>query len=70
VLKDFNFESLYTQIKPLAFSPTNFFANKYNYAIVNIQTKNWAPVLSGLEKSWNTINPSTPFTYTFLNQDR
>ena len=69
VVKDFNFESLYNTIKPLAFSPTNFFANKYNYAIVNVQTNNWAKVLSGLEKSWNTINPSTPFTYSFLDQD-
>jgi putative ABC transport system permease protein len=69
VVKDFNFESLYNPIKPLAFSPTNFFGNKYNFAIVNVHTKNWTPVLSGLEKSWNTINPSTPFTYTFLDQD-
>jgi putative ABC transport system permease protein len=69
VVKDFNFESLYNHIKPLAFSPTNFFANKYNYAIVNIQTGNWASALAGLEKSWNTINPSTPFTFSFLDQD-
>jgi putative ABC transport system permease protein len=69
VVKDFNFESLYNPIKPLAFSPTNFFANKYNYAIVSIRTNNWASVLSDLEKSWNTINASTPFTYTFLDED-
>jgi len=69
VVKDFNFESLYNPIKPLAFSPTNFFANKYNYAIVSIRTDSWASALSGLEKSWNTINPSTPFTYSFLDQD-
>ena len=69
VVRDFNFESLYNPIKPLAFSPTNFFANKYNYAILRVQTNNWAAVLSGLEKSWNTINPSTPFTYSFLDQD-
>jgi putative ABC transport system permease protein len=69
VVRDFNFESLYNPIRPLAFSPTNFFAKKYNYAIVSIQTNNWAAVLSGLEKSWNTINASTPFTYTFLDQD-
>ncbi len=69
VVRDFNFESLYNPIRPLGFSPTNFFANKYNYAIVNIQTNNWAPVLSGLEKSWNIINSSTPFTYSFLDQD-
>jgi putative ABC transport system permease protein len=69
VVRDFNFESLYNPIKPLAFSPTNFFANKYNYAIVRVQTNSWAAVLSDLEKSWNTINPSTPFSYSFLDQD-
>jgi len=69
VVKDFNFESLYNPIKPLGFSVTNFFANKYNYAIVNIQTKNLGETLSGIEKAWNKINPTFPFTYSFLDQD-
>ncbi len=69
VVKDFNFESLYNSIKPLAFSVNNFFANKYNYAIVNIQPKDLGTVLSRIEKSWNKINPAVPFTYSFLDQD-
>ncbi len=69
VVKNFNFESLHHAIRPMAFSATNFFANKYNYAIVNMQTKNWATALTAIEKSWNKINPSTPFTYSFLDQD-
>jgi putative ABC transport system permease protein len=69
VVKNFNFESLHHPIRPMAFSATNFFANKYNYAIVNVQTKNWREALSGIEKMWNKINPSSPFTYSFLDQD-
>jgi putative ABC transport system permease protein len=69
VVKDFNFESLYNPIKPLAFSVSNFFANKYNYAIVNIRANNPGTVLSDIEKDWNRINPAVPFTYSFLDQD-
>ena len=69
VVKNFNFESLHHAIKPMAFAATNFFANKYNYAIVSMQSENWGKALSGIEKSWNKINPSTPFTFSFLDQD-
>ncbi len=69
IVKDFNFESLHNPIKPLAFAATNFFGNKYTYAILRVQTNNWGQALAGIEKTWNKINPSTPFTYSFLEKD-
>ena len=69
IVKDFNFESLHNPIKPLAFSATNFFANKYNYAILRVQTNNWGQALTGIEKTWDKINPATPFSYSFLEKD-
>jgi len=69
VVKDFNFESLHTAIKPLGFSINGFFANSSNYTIVRLQTSNYAQTLKAVERAWNRINPSAPFEYSFLDQD-
>jgi len=69
VVKDFNYESLHTAIKPLGFSINVFFANSSNYTIARLQAGNYAQTLKAVEKTWNKINPSAPFEYSFLDQD-
>ncbi|MBN9379918.1 MAG: ABC transporter permease [Chitinophagaceae bacterium] len=70
VIRDFNFESLHTNIKPLAFTANSHFADdKYKYAIVRLQTHDYSRALASMEKIWNKINPATPFEYSFLDQD-
>ncbi|HEY8970238.1 MAG TPA: ABC transporter permease [Puia sp.] len=69
VVRDFNFESLHTAIKPLGFSINPFFANSANYTIVRLQTGNYGQALQAVERTWNKINPSAPFEYSFLDQD-
>jgi len=69
VIKDFNFESLHNPIKPLGFSVNNFFANKYNYTIIGLQTAEYTRALKAIEKAWTKINPNAPFEYSFLDQD-
>ncbi|HVU53634.1 MAG TPA: ABC transporter permease [Puia sp.] len=69
VVKDFNFESLHTAIKPLGFTINGFFANPSNYTIVRLQTGNYTQALKDVERIWNKINPSAPFEYSFLDQD-
>ncbi|MEO5562624.1 MAG: ABC transporter permease [Chitinophagaceae bacterium] len=68
VVKDFNYESLHTTIKPFGFT-TTFFAVKYNYAIATVSTKDYAGLLKNLGKVWSKISPNTPFIYSFLDQD-
>jgi putative ABC transport system permease protein len=69
IVQDFNFESLQNPITPLAFFSHNFFGNKYAYLIAKIQTADIRSALAYMKDSWNKINPSTPFSYSFLDQD-
>ncbi len=68
VVKDFNFESLHNQIQPCGFT-TSVFANRYGYVIVSLNTNNYAGSLKKIKDTWATLNPSTPFEYSFLDQD-
>jgi putative ABC transport system permease protein len=69
VVKDFNFESLHNPIRPLGFSVNNFFANKYNYTIIGLQSTGYSRTLAAIEKAWTKVNPNAPFEYSFLDQD-
>jgi putative ABC transport system permease protein len=68
VVRDFNFEGLQYAVKPIAFS-TGFFASKYNYAIVDFRTGNYQALITKMEKLWGRLNPSSPFEFSFLDQD-
>lgn len=65
VVKDYHFESLHKTIRPFAFVPTQ----KPPYLIAKIQADQMADVLTFIEASWKNINPATPFSYSFLDQD-
>ncbi|HVV04566.1 MAG TPA: FtsX-like permease family protein, partial [Puia sp.] len=69
VVRNFNYESLQTSIKPLGFTVNGFFANSSNYTIVRLQTGDYAQALKAIEQTWNKVNPSAPFEYSFLDQD-
>ncbi len=68
VVKDFNFESLHSEIKPHGFT-SEMFGNKYGYLIASLNTTNYSRIVSDIEKAWTKLNPSTPFVYSFLDQD-
>jgi putative ABC transport system permease protein len=67
VVKDFNFESLYSPIKPLAFTTT--FGNKHSYFIASLNTADYSSVVGELGAAWKKVNPSLPFVYSFLDKD-
>ncbi len=68
VVKDFNFESLHSGIKPFIFS-TGFLADKYSFLIASFATADYKVLIAGLAKTWYKINPNIPFEYSFLDQD-
>ncbi len=68
VVKNFNFESLHTDIKPCGFT-TGSFANQYGYIIASVNTNNYPQLIKDVEKSWNKLNAGTPFLYSFIDQD-
>lgn len=67
VVKNFNFESLHSTIKPFGFN--TYFGDRYNYAIANVSTTDYTSLLEATESVWKRINPSTPFMYSFLDKD-
>ncbi|QHT70434.1 FtsX-like permease family protein [Rhodocytophaga rosea] len=64
VIKDFNYESLYEPIRPMAFMLEE--PGWFGYAVVNAKTENWQNLLASVEQSWKKHNQSLPFEYAFL----
>jgi putative ABC transport system permease protein len=67
VVKDFNFESLYNPIKPLAFTTT--LGSKHSYLIASLTSGNYPTLLGKVASAWRKVNPGLPFTYSFLDKD-
>lgn len=64
VVKDFNFESLKTEVRPLVIS----FTKVSRYLLVRY-TGNPEVVISSIRELWNQQATGSPFEYTFLDQD-
>jgi putative ABC transport system permease protein len=69
IVRDFNFESLANPIKALGFTNLDFFGDKYSYLVAKIQTADLATAISYVRETWNKLNPSAPFSYSFIDQD-
>ncbi len=68
VMKDFNFNSLHEEIKPLLL----MFNDKDSYLsniIVNADPQNYKPFLGKLESMWKDYFPGVPFEYSFLDDE-
>ncbi|WP_373493402.1 ABC transporter permease [Aquiflexum sp.] len=65
VVRDFHFESLHKNIKPLAFPYTG----QPPFLVAKVETERMADLISFVEQTWKSVNPTTPFAYSFLDQD-
>ena len=65
VHKDYNNNSLKTDIDPMI----SYLDVYPDYAILDVQTNNYASFFANTEKIWKKIAPSAPFEYTFLDED-
>jgi putative ABC transport system permease protein len=65
VIKDFNQKSLYNPIAPLIL----FYRPNRNSIQIKLNPQNIPVAIAGIEKSWSSIFPALPFSYTFLDQD-
>lgn len=67
VMQDYNFQSLHTDVHPLML---RYWPPERNFnAIISSQTDDYAGLLAAIEQKWGTINPDTPFEYSFLDED-
>jgi putative ABC transport system permease protein len=67
VVKDFHFQDLHTKIEPYAFQLNN--RPNYNYLMVHAKAGDVAPLLKSIQASWQKLNPTEPFEYSFLDED-
>jgi len=67
VMKDFNYRSLRDVVYPFMFiyDPGR---DDINHLIVNISSGNYQALLGKMGKIWHKNLPSTPFVYTFLDE--
>ena len=65
VVEDFHFESLKQNITPLAL----FLSKSTGLVSFRFGAKDANEVIASISKTWKTISPSMPFSYSFLNQD-
>lgn len=69
VVKDYHFQSLHQKIKPQALTVSPVFSSPNNYLIVNVKSRDYAELITTLQKAWSKINSGSPFDYSFLDQD-
>lgn len=66
VVKNFNFEPLYSQVNPLAFF---YFPGASSYGIIKINSSNYKDiksVINNFKSVWKEISPDFPIEYNFL----
>jgi putative ABC transport system permease protein len=66
VVKDFHFQSLHNQIKPVAL---NIYPPGFKYLLVKISPENIPQTLEFLKQKWHTIFPQRTFEYSFFDDD-
>lgn len=64
VVKDFNFESLKNEVRPLVF----FLGLDQRYLHVRLNPGDYTAAISAIERIWRQQNPDVPFSYTFLDE--
>ena len=69
VVKNYHFQSLHQEIKPMALSVSPFFGLPMSYLILDTNTNDYADLIALLEKTWKKINSDSPFAYSFLEKD-
>jgi putative ABC transport system permease protein len=65
VVKNFHFESMKDAIEPVAF----FLRPSYGYFALRFDPAHTDDLLKAAEQSWKKIAPSSPFQYSFLDED-
>lgn len=68
ILRDFNFNSLHEEIKPLMIMCNDLDPYLANIT-VNTTSSDYKSLLSGIESIWNENFPALPFEYAFLDAE-
>jgi putative ABC transport system permease protein len=66
VVRDYHFESMHNNIKPLIMLNT---PNLFRYMQIKISSNDIPATLRAIENVWNEFSPDYPFSYKFLDED-
>jgi putative ABC transport system permease protein len=66
VIKDFNFKSLYNELKPVALT---YYPEQFDNLMIKISTENIPKTIDFLKQKWESLFPQYPFEFTFLSDD-
>ena len=66
IVKDFNFKSLHSELKPVALT---FYPPVFDNLMIKISAENIPKTLNFLKKKWESLFPQYPFEFTFLDND-
>ena len=70
IVKDFNYESLHKQIRPMAlFYIGGYYKQTESYISIRIKTGNLPNTIKFVDIKWNEFSHGAPFEYSFLNDD-
>jgi putative ABC transport system permease protein len=69
VVKDYHYQSLHEKIKPLALLVAPFFAGPNRFVIASVNTSDYSTLLDNIKQRWSSVNPGSPFSYSFVDQD-
>ncbi|MEP6614931.1 MAG: ABC transporter permease [Ginsengibacter sp.] len=71
VVKDFNFQSLHTPIAPFALfhSSSKTYDLGISYILARVDPSKTNNVIKQLSDKWKSLAPSTPFDYSFLDEE-
>ena len=67
IIKDFNYESFYEHIKPLAIVNINGVHWDESYLSIRIKPNNVKETIAFINKTWKDMVPDTPFEFSFLD---
>jgi putative ABC transport system permease protein len=68
VMEDYHHVSLKEAIYPLVFRMPRNLTN-HDFLVADINSGNFSQSISAFESAWKTVNPETPFEYTFLDEN-
>lgn len=69
IVKDFNFEPLYSQVNPLAFF---YFPGEIGYGVIKINSSSYKDiksVVNNFKSIWKKVSPDFPVEYNFLDEN-
>ncbi len=68
VVKDFHFENVQNEIRPLIIGFSSAETDYYNYVFVELNIDNYALAINDIENVWRKILPNEPFEYQVYDE--